>query len=267
MRGHGLGRRIKRRFRVSLTDSHHDLPIAPNRLRTPPPPVQRDTVWVADITYVATAEGWLYVMEEIVKTKTGENQHRWRTLIRSKRLDLLRARLVIETLPEHFLKVLQSGAVSTNVYLRRIHNFALDMNWLPPTVIPKRQWPTVRYKEKRAVTLEEHQKIIAAEVNPERKVFYQLCWHLGGSQSDIALLKGEDVDWANSTLSFFRKKTGVPVLVHLGPDALNLLKDLPSEGVLFPYLSRVRAGGRAPVCLAWIFLRSRIPRCSVGDQP
>ena len=35
------------------------------------------------------------------------------------------------------------------------------------------------------------------------------------------------------------------MLVHLGSDALNLFKDLPSEGTLFPYLSRVRAGDRA----------------------
>jgi integrase len=53
------------------------------------------------------------------------------------------------------------------------------------------------------------------------------------------------VDWANGTVSFTRKKTGVPVLIHLGAEALNLFKDLPSEGPLFPYLSRVRAGDRA----------------------
>lgn len=46
-------------------------------------------------------------------------------------------------------------------------------------------------------------------------------------------------------MSFARKKTGVPVIVDLGSDALNILKDLPSEGVLFPYLSQVRAGDRA----------------------
>jgi transposase InsO family protein len=46
---------------VALTDSRHDLPIAPNRLCDTPPPAQRDAVWVADITYVDTAEGWLYV--------------------------------------------------------------------------------------------------------------------------------------------------------------------------------------------------------------
>jgi len=57
---------------------------------------------------------------------------------------------------------------------------------------------------------ERHQKIIAAEVNPERKALYQLCWHLGASQGDIANLKGEEVDWTNSTVSFRRQKTRVP---------------------------------------------------------
>ena len=61
MRGHRMQGQTKRRFRVALTDSHHDLPIAPNRLRDTKPPARRDAVWVADITYVDTAEGWLYV--------------------------------------------------------------------------------------------------------------------------------------------------------------------------------------------------------------
>jgi integrase len=143
------------------------------------------------------------------------------------------------------LTLTELGTVSTNVYLRRIHNFALDMNWLPWSILPKRQWPKVKFKEKRAITLEEHQRIIAAEVNLERKTLYQLCWHLGASQGDIASLRGEDVDWTNNTVGFTRKKSGVPVLVHLGADALNVFKDLPAEGVLFPYLSRVRAGDRA----------------------
>ena len=141
--------------------------------------------------------------------------------------------------------MLKAGTVSANIYWRRLHNFRVDMNWLPWPLIPKRQWPAVKFKEKRAITLEEHQRIIAAEVNPERKIFYQLCWHLGASQGDIATLKGEDVDWTNETVSFFRHKTGAPVVMHLGKEALNLLKDLPGEGLLFPYLATVRAGDRA----------------------
>jgi putative transposase len=60
MRGHRMKSQTKRRFRVVLTDSNHDLPIAPNRLRDRKV-TRRDTVWVADITYVPTDEGWLYV--------------------------------------------------------------------------------------------------------------------------------------------------------------------------------------------------------------
>jgi integrase len=164
---------------------------------------------------------------------------------KDKAFDLIRHRLLIETQAEHFLEVLKRGTVSTNAYLRKTHNFALDMNWLPAIVIPRRQWPAIHYKEKRALTLDEHQRILAAEVNSERKAFYQLCWHLGGSQGDLAVLKGEDIDWVNHTVSFFRKKTGVPVLVHLGEDALHLLEDLPGEGFLFPYMARVRAGDRS----------------------
>jgi len=44
---------------VRTTDSDHTEPIAPNLLLGRPAPSQTDEVWVADITYVPTAEGWL----------------------------------------------------------------------------------------------------------------------------------------------------------------------------------------------------------------
>ena len=47
---------------MSLTDSDHDLPIAPNRLRAQPGHARPNAVWVADLTYVDTDEGWLYVV-------------------------------------------------------------------------------------------------------------------------------------------------------------------------------------------------------------
>jgi integrase len=188
---------------------------------------------------------WQTAMDELTKTKTDNTHARHIVAMKDKAFDLIRNHPIIETQSAHFLKVLEAGTVSTNVYLRRIHNFALDMNWLPWSVLPKRQWPKVKFKEKRAITLEEHQRIIAAEVNPERKNLYQLCWQLGGSQSDIAGLQGEDVDWRDHTVSYARRKTGAAVLVHLGEEALNLFKDLPAEGPLFPYLSSVRAGDRA----------------------
>ena len=61
MRSTGLQGREKRRYRVMTTDSRHSEPIAPNHLGEIAPPRQVDRVWVSDITYVETDEGWLYL--------------------------------------------------------------------------------------------------------------------------------------------------------------------------------------------------------------
>ncbi len=51
----------KKRFRVTTTDSRHALPVAPNLLTQRFTTTHPDEVWTADITYVPSAEGWLYV--------------------------------------------------------------------------------------------------------------------------------------------------------------------------------------------------------------
>jgi putative transposase len=61
MRQHGLRGRTSRGRRVCTTQSDHDQPVAPNRLLGRPAPQRPNEVWVADITYVPTAEGWLFV--------------------------------------------------------------------------------------------------------------------------------------------------------------------------------------------------------------
>jgi putative transposase len=57
----GLCGRQKRRYRPRTTDSHHAEPIAPNRLAELPQATRRDQIWVSDITYIPTQEGWLYL--------------------------------------------------------------------------------------------------------------------------------------------------------------------------------------------------------------
>ena len=72
------------------------------------------------------------------------------------------------------MQVLKVGTVSTNIYLRRLHNFCLDMDWLLKPIIPKRQWPGIEFKEKRGITREEHQKIVAGESNAELRDYYEV---------------------------------------------------------------------------------------------
>jgi putative transposase len=60
MRQHGIAAKTKRKFRCT-TDSNHDLPVADNVLDRQFEPAAVNQIWVADITYIPTREGWLYL--------------------------------------------------------------------------------------------------------------------------------------------------------------------------------------------------------------
>jgi integrase len=192
---------------------------------------------------------WQDAIQNLTAMKKEANKERWERAAKDKAFTSLLPQVIIETKAEALLKALQQGTVSTNVFLRRLHNFCVDLNWLPWPLIPKRQWPVVRFKDKRGITLDEHTRILEREKNPERKSFYQLAWHLGASQSDLANLHAEDVDWPNQIISFFRMKTRwrgqQPPQVRFGAEVQKILEALSKEGPLFPYLRTVRAGDRA----------------------
>jgi putative transposase len=61
MRAAGLRSKRRKRFCVHTTDSRHGHPIAPNRLNRAFCQPRPDQAWAADITYICTAEGWLYL--------------------------------------------------------------------------------------------------------------------------------------------------------------------------------------------------------------
>ena len=60
MREVGVAAETKRKFRCT-TDSNHDRPVAENVVDRQFDPKATDRVWTADITYIATGEGWLYL--------------------------------------------------------------------------------------------------------------------------------------------------------------------------------------------------------------
>jgi len=61
MREMGLSARRGRRRPPRTTDSRHDLPVAPNLLDRRFAAERPDAVWLADISYLPTDEGWLYL--------------------------------------------------------------------------------------------------------------------------------------------------------------------------------------------------------------
>lgn len=61
MREHGLQSHKRRRFRVVTTDSKHAHPVAPNVLQRDFEATAPNQKWLADMTYVPTGQGWLYL--------------------------------------------------------------------------------------------------------------------------------------------------------------------------------------------------------------
>lgn len=215
-----------------------------------------------------TIRTWQDVMKDLVERKSGDTARRWRVAIQDENFDCIRNVIVVQTLPEHFLESLRDGKPSTNVYLRRIHNHALGMEWLLKSVLPKPLWPKPRFKKKRAITAEEHRRIIEAEAAAakrnqgsrnsersyydERRDFYELLWHIGTAQGDAAALEAENINWQAGTIGYTRRKLAhhdpasvKPALIRFGEEVAKILRRRPRSGPLFPYLITVRPNDRA----------------------
>lgn len=60
MRALGLKAKAAKKYKAT-TQSKHNLPVAPNRLEQDFTAAAANQKWVADITYIWTEEGWLYL--------------------------------------------------------------------------------------------------------------------------------------------------------------------------------------------------------------
>ena len=189
---------------------------------------------------------WRFVMDEIIKDKEGPTLKRYQTALKDPAYKLIEAKVLVETQAADFLEVLRAGTVSTNVYLRRFQNYAVDMDWLPKRVLPKRLFPKIAYKDQRGITWDEHQRILEREGNPERRDFYELCWYFGGSQSDIASLQAGDLDYKRRGFSYDRLKTSKSERLPHRPQSLEGHPAPSAHGLrCFPISSTCAGGDRA----------------------
>ena len=61
MKDLNLRAKTKKRYKVSTTDSNHNLPVAPNILKRDFYAIYPNQKYVGDITYIPTSEGWIYL--------------------------------------------------------------------------------------------------------------------------------------------------------------------------------------------------------------
>ena len=180
---------------------------------------------------------WQDAFNAIIENKNGSPKERWQRGSRQKAFELIHRLVIVETQAEHLLTCMKDGTVSTNILLRELHNFCISMNWLAWPIIPRRLWPKIEYGPRRAITADEHQMIIGREKNVELRALYELCWHLGGSQTDMANLTAENIDWSDHVISYARRKTETPAFIHFGPAVETILHSLPTRGLLLPKIA------------------------------
>jgi integrase len=202
---------------------------------------------------------WGELIELMMKGYVGPTAVRWGKFRRSAPMRMLENLPIYLTESTHLLAVLEhrKAGVSTNVWLRILHNRAIDLGWLLAPVMPKRAWPKVKYGERRGTTAEEHKKILGSERLSDYALFFQLLWETGGSQSDVANLSVDAIDWETRRLYYRRQKLanrgGGQASVAIGTRLELILRQLPSQGHLFPRLRLLNEGQRAShfgkVCL------------------
>lgn len=186
---------------------------------------------------LARTRTWQEVMDEYARKGSPQTQERKRRVFAMRDFDVIRNKLVIGTVAEDFFAVLRSEKVSVNIYLVQLQNFAVDVGWAQRTIIPRRAFPKPQKKiQKRAITREEHERILAAEQDTERFLYYWLLWEIGASQSDAAKLRAENFDLKKGLLMFERAKTGQLCRMQISDKVREILENLPSEGLLFPGL-------------------------------
>jgi integrase len=188
---------------------------------------------------------WQTVMGEIQTHGKESTQVRYIRGMKCHAFDSLRNKKLLETTAEDFLALLKIKQMSVGHYLRRLHNLALSLGWLPAPVLAPKLWPKPQPKARRGITLAEHQRILEAEQNAERNLYYQLLWEIGASQSDAANLTAENIDWPTRTLSYFRMKTGEHAQMTISNRLETILNQLQTKGPLFPTIFKSTTNDRA----------------------
>lgn len=180
---------------------------------------------------------WKDVMDLFVQRGKESSRVRRLRAVRSPSIARLTSKKLIETTADDLRASLADQRPGTNHFLRVLHNLAVGLGWLPWPILTPKLWPKCLVRPKRGITPEEHQRIVAAETDPEKRTFYQMLWEIGASQIDAASLTSENVDWSQKILSYQRRKTGQWAHLMIGTALDSILRTLPQSGALFPKLN------------------------------
>lgn len=195
---------------------------------------------------------WADVLARFCERSNANTRMRHERVVRTKPMQFLKCKRLIETTADDFFEALKLGSNSTIAFLQTLHNDALGMGWIPSPILPRKLWPKMQKKEKRAITEAEHITLMSA-VDDEWRLYFQLLWFIGAAQTDAANLTDANIEWQNRVLKYSRQKLNgrslPPACLVIGKGLEVILRQLPSTGPLFPTIAKMDDRSRA--CFMW----------------
>ncbi len=188
---------------------------------------------------------WQTVMEQLQSRGKDSSRERYASVFKSPAFDAIRNKKLLETTADDFFAVFKDGKVSIICFLKRLHNFALNLGWIAIPIVAPNLWPKYEPKERRGITRDEQENVLAIEKQAEWKLFLELLWETGAAQSDAVSLTAQDIDWQTRTITYFRMKTGSRAQFTISKALEKVLEQLPTTGQLFPNLSKFSSNDRA----------------------
>jgi len=105
---------------------------------------------------------WADVMTRFCDRSNANTRMRHERVVRTKPMQFLKGKRLIETTGDDLSAALKLGSNSTIAFLQTLHNDALGMGWIPSPILPRKLWPKMKKKGKRAITETEHITLLAA---------------------------------------------------------------------------------------------------------
>jgi integrase len=188
---------------------------------------------------------WQSVMEQLQSRGKDSSKERYASVFKSTSFNALRNKRLLETTADDFFAVFKEGKVSIIFFLKRLHNFALNVGWMALPIVAPYLWPKHEAKDQRGITHDEQENILVREKHAEWKLYLELLWETGAAQGDAASFTAEHIEWSSRTITYFRKKTGSRAQFTISKALEKVLEQLPTTGVLFPKISTLTSNGRA----------------------
>src|SRR6267378_1500890 len=99
---------------------------------------------------------WADVMARFCDRENSSTRMRHERVVRTRPMQFLQTKRLVETTADDLFTALKLGTSSTIAFLQALHNDALGMGWIPSPILPRKMWPKMKKKPKRAITEAEH---------------------------------------------------------------------------------------------------------------